>query len=179
VLNKFVMKRIMRELPHGLLGIFENMEIAEEEITAAIKRHKQKQQEINGAFGILWPTVFLKANGNKKLYRWHCKELLERVAAGDEDTRPGTKAEVISMISETSYKAPLTSEWGALYGQLFLEIFPEQKRKLFNNDTGWIHGQWPTQLAELLQESRRLTADESRKIKTRKEKPDGQQRLAI
>lgn len=176
MLNELAARRTLngalKLLPVNLSGIFDCMGIAEAEIAAAIKRRKQKRQELNATFSILFPSDILRTNYNTAIYRAHCRELLERVAHG-EDTRPGTKAEALSMLCETSFKAPLTSAWGALYGQLFLEILPVKAREIFQGDTRWIHGEWPTQLAELLSECRRLARNEERNtagIKKRKEK---------
>jgi hypothetical protein len=166
-MNRFAMKQILGELPTGVASAFADMGIAEEEISAAIKRHKQKQHELFDSFLLLMPTVVLKTNGNQTLYRFHCRELLERIA-NDEDTRPGTKAEVVSAISEMSMRGPLVSEWAALYGKLFLEFFPKEAKKIFAGETRWIHGHWPTQLDEMLRECRRKLADENRVSKPRK-----------
>jgi hypothetical protein len=48
------------------------------------------------------------------VYRAHCREILDRVAAGD-DTRPGTAAEVCCVMLETSLRTPIRSEAAGLY----------------------------------------------------------------
>ena len=50
------------------------------------------------------------------MYRSHCRELLDRVAAG-EDTRPGTTAECWGALRETSLRVPLSTSAAGLYAR--------------------------------------------------------------
>jgi len=140
-----------------ILRVFECMEIAEEEIAAAIERYPVLGVAINAAFKHLYPTRALDG-ARDEVYRAHCRELLERVADG-EDVRPGTKAEVMMTLSRLSQHAHLTEAAGALYRELFDELFPGEmswepgvlsepypgateealltaRRKLMNNERG-------------------------------------------
>jgi hypothetical protein len=62
------------------------------------------------------------------VYRSHCRELLDRVAAG-ADTRPGTAAEVCCTLHDVSLIAPLRSAATGLYFRMWqaasLPDFPE------------------------------------------------------
>jgi hypothetical protein len=102
---------------------FTCMTIAEEEIAAAKRRYKRVAGRVNGAFVVLMPSAPLKGF-SVELYRVHARELLERVARG-QDTRLGTKAEVVALLSETSMKSPLTSDGYVLAAKLFRDLYPQ------------------------------------------------------
>lgn len=97
----------------GPLGeIFASMQEAEESIAAAQLRHPAHADRIWHAFSLLLPTH--ERMSTAFVYRSHCAELLDRLAAG-EDTRPGTAAEVCCAMLETSLLAPLRSTAFGLY----------------------------------------------------------------
>jgi hypothetical protein len=52
------------------------------------------------------------------VYRAHCRELLDRVARG-EDTRQATAAECCAALMETSLAAPLSTSAAGLYPRLW------------------------------------------------------------
>jgi hypothetical protein len=108
-------------LTGALAGLFEQMEWAEEEIEKARKRHPRHADTIYHSFKLLTPTNALM--GTEFVYRSHCAELLDRVAAG-QDTRPGTAAEVCCMASDSSLVAPLTDTAAGLYARMWLQAFP-------------------------------------------------------
>jgi hypothetical protein len=56
------------------------------------------------------------------VYRTHCRELLDRVAAG-ADTRPATDAEKLAVLSAASQTAPLNGGAETLYARRFPDIF--------------------------------------------------------
>ncbi len=73
------------------------------------------------AFKLLVPLGFVAYS--LKLYRAHCEELVARVKAG-QDTRPGTEAEVIMVLSKASLARPPGRTEAALYERLFRKVFP-------------------------------------------------------
>lgn len=96
---------------------------AEEEIEAAQLRHGERDR------GVLWNSFrLLKATHERAwpelVYRAHCRELLDRVAAGI-DTRPPTDAEKISVLSSASQTAPLNSAAEALYLRIGTRMLPD------------------------------------------------------
>jgi hypothetical protein len=108
-------------LGDGVAGIFaamadgfEHMKWAEQEIAAAQARHPGHADRIWHAFSLLLANPGLQRMAYELVYRAHCREILDRVAAG-EDTRPGTAAEVCSAMVNTSLLAPLTSAASGLY----------------------------------------------------------------
>ena len=91
----------------GMLdGLFGQMEYAADEIERAQARHRSGADRIWHSFGLLTPAHDRMAT--EFVYRSHCRELLNRVAAG-QDTRPGTAAELCCALSDASTVAPLTT----------------------------------------------------------------------
>lgn len=107
----------------GLIGeVFDRIGWAEEEIEAAQLRHGERGR------GPLWNSFRLLRMTNDQewpelLFRAHCRELLDRVAAGI-DTRPATDAEKISVLSAASQVAPLNSGAETLYLRLGSRMLP-------------------------------------------------------
>ncbi len=135
------------------------MEIAEEEIERAQRRHSEKADAIWSSFKHLVPTEVLGQTGDE-LYRRHCPELLDRVGEG-RDLRPGTAAEVVAGIAGISQLAPPSRTMTLLYMRLFSELFPDEARTIFE-ETGPMEADSyeETRIAELEAEFRRkLTAD--------------------
>lgn len=100
----------------ALAGIFERMEWAEDEIDKARTRHPRHADRIWHSFLLLAPTHARMAT--EFVYRSHCRELLDRVAAG-EDTRPGTAAEICCAMSQVSLATPLRSAAAGLYMRMW------------------------------------------------------------
>jgi len=96
---------------------------AEEEIEAAQLRHGEKDRgPLWHSFRLLKPTHELA--WPELVYRAHCCELLDRVAAGI-DTRPATDAEKIAVLSAASQVAPLNSGAETLYLRIGTHLFPD------------------------------------------------------
>jgi hypothetical protein len=106
---------------NALDTVFNAMEIAEDEIDRAMRLYPESKNAIWNAFKMLqMPAIF--RGKSDKLYRAYCRELLARVAKG-EDVRPATDAELIVNIAEASLAAPPTRTAGYLYMTLFHKIF--------------------------------------------------------
>lgn len=105
-------------------GAFACMEIAEEEIKAS----GCDKDEGSAAFGVLCPSEPLRGK-SPDVYRAHCKEMIARVTA-DNDTRPGTNAEVLCSLLATSLLAPLNESGMALADHLFANCFPDYHDEL-------------------------------------------------
>jgi hypothetical protein len=98
-------------------GVLDTIELAEEEISAAQRRHPAASDRIWRNFRLLQPP----ADGltrNDLVYRAHCRELLDRVAA-DADTRPGTAAECCLALCEVSLRVPLNTGAAGLYSRMW------------------------------------------------------------
>jgi hypothetical protein len=114
------LQSVLDELSVGLDDLFECMEIAEDEISKAMNRHPQKRYLIYGSFLTLKPVAPMPM----KLYRAHCRELLDRIGTG-EDYQPVTRAEVLSVLNRAAWAIPLHNEPSALYYKLFASLFPD------------------------------------------------------
>jgi hypothetical protein len=101
------------DLMGALNDAFTLMETAEEEIAEAQQRHPEAADRLWHSYSLLAPPAdgFMQ---REPAYRAHCREILERVAKG-EDTRQGTAAEVCRVLSEASLVAPLKSPAFGLY----------------------------------------------------------------
>ncbi|MFJ4651040.1 hypothetical protein ACIP5Y_07180 [Nocardia sp. NPDC088792] len=88
----------------------------EQEIAAAQQRHPEQADVLFHAYDL--PQLTNARLCCELLLRAHCRELLERVATG-QDTRPGTAVEVLLLTHRASRTAPLT---GAAVG-LFLRMW--------------------------------------------------------
>jgi hypothetical protein len=104
------------DLPERLDRVFRTMQWAEAEIEAAQRRHPDAADRIWRSFSLLRPTLELIRT--EPVYRSHCRELLDRVACG-EDTRPATAAECCVALSETSLRVPLSTSVAGLYTRLW------------------------------------------------------------
>ncbi|MEV0246886.1 hypothetical protein AB0H76_09895 [Nocardia sp. NPDC050712] len=92
--------------------IFESLEWAEDEIEKVRARHRKHSDRLFHSFSLLTPTQ--QRMETEFVYRSHCRELLDRVAAG-EDTRPGTAAEICCALLHVSQMSPMRSAAVGLY----------------------------------------------------------------
>ena len=128
-------------------GLFALMTVAEEELSAARRRHPFAEFAIQKSFALLEPDARLFVNKHAEIYRAHCRELLARVAAGasKKELRLGTRAEVLCVMTGFSLEHPPGPQGAALMSTLFVEIFP----KVAQPD-GPILEPWPGATDELL-----------------------------
>ena len=106
---------------------FKFIEIAEQEIERAQRRHPEQASQLHRTFSFIRPDHFI--NYHPTIYRHHCRELLERIATG-ADTRPGTLAEAAIAIMQVTLATPVQRDVAILYGRLFKCFFPEQYETL-------------------------------------------------
>lgn len=162
-------ENMIPDIPLGLAQTCNRMAIAELEIEAATKRTEdmKEKERIWNSFKILCPNSLFNG-ADDEVYKAHCRELIAR-AANAADTRPGTKAEALMVLSHTSLVAPPTRDASALYTQLFIEIFGEEVyRTKINSSDSWksdLSGSHKDATNELLNTIRRKTMDYSRVIR--------------
>ena len=101
---------------------FEQIYWAEEELQRAMKRHPWAADTLWHSFSLLEATRALLRW--ELPYRAHCRELLDRVAAG-LDTRPGTSAEIMSVASDISKINPMSSTGFGTYMRALRQALPE------------------------------------------------------
>ena len=146
--------RLIAETTAQIGGLFDQMEWAEEEIEKAQSRHPEAKEQIWASFRLLVPTH--KLMDTELVYRSFVRELLERVACG-ADTRPGTWAEIATVMHDASLVAPLHGAAVGLYFRAWESAFPEHPLDLAADRSHYeaIHG---TQIDELEAETRRKLA---------------------
>jgi hypothetical protein len=106
-----------------LSGAFDQMDWAEDEIDKARKLRPECADALHHAFRLLAPTAILQqASPAEFVYRSHYRELLERVASG-QDTRPATDAEIACACAETSLIVPLNTAATGLYMRVWQRAF--------------------------------------------------------
>lgn len=117
---------ILNKLQRQLHGIFEYMDWAEDEIEKACKQADLHARPLLfGSFLTLRPLMDMP----QMLYRLHCRELLKRIAAGDDYTAP-TLGEVGTLIYEMSLVTPLQTRAAAVYLRIVRQVLtPAQLRR--------------------------------------------------
>jgi hypothetical protein len=73
---------------------------------------------------LLKPAVSKMTDVAPFIYAGHCRELLERVAAGD-DTRPGTAAEILMTLRDVSLAIPLHGPGYGFYLRMWHQTCPD------------------------------------------------------
>ena len=131
-------------------GIFALMELADEELDAAKKRHPLAEFAIQKSFPLLQPAVELFAGKHAEVYRAHCRELLDRVADGasEKELRRGTRAEVLCVLTDWSLSHPPGPQGAALLSTLFAEVFPD---RVDPDDANLLREPWAGASQELLE----------------------------
>ncbi|NQE89763.1 hypothetical protein [Nocardia terpenica] len=105
---------ILMEVKGMFDAVFDQMEWAEDEIERAQRRYPHAKNKLYHSFLLLRATHDLM--GTEIVYRAHCREILARVVKG-EDTRPGTAAEICTMMSEISLRTSLNTAAFGLYAR--------------------------------------------------------------
>lgn len=105
--------------PNGgaILGTVSATSWAEDAIDEAMARHPDRADVLWHCFALLVPTHELVA-GTAMVYAAHCRELLERAAAGG-DLRPATAVECVVALCGASKLAPLSATGTGLYLRLW------------------------------------------------------------
>ena len=135
--------------------------IAEEEIAAAIERWPLREPTLHIGFALLHPGGVL-ADCPERIYRAHCRELLERIATGEGDTRDATDAEVLWVLCKTSLVVSMTAESNALYRRLFRSCFPGEIPDIVEVEDSWdVH---QPGVDDLLADARRKLRQSDRRI---------------
>lgn len=99
-------------------AIFDRIGWAEDEIAQGAKRHPEHADRIYHSFALLSGGDAAARMGVEAVYRAHARELVERVARG-EDTRPGTAVEVVIGLLAAAERAPLSHEGFGLCARLW------------------------------------------------------------
>jgi hypothetical protein len=137
---------------------------AEDEIAAASHRHRTQADLLFHSLGVLMPRHIGTGMNTEFVYRAHARELLERVAAG-EDLRPATAAEICLTLSRVSQHAPMHGAAAGLYFRMWLAAFPDHPLTpdQADNQRHYEHLYGP-QIDELEAMIRRKAADPDRQL---------------
>jgi hypothetical protein len=99
---------------------------AEESIIAAIELHPSAENDLFHAFTLLVPSLRSQAWSQEFIFKGHARELLERVAKGD-DTTLGTAAECAIAMSAVSKVVPLHGPATGFYLRVWAKAFPDKR----------------------------------------------------
>mgnify|MGYP007059383117 CR=1 FL=1 len=151
--SKISRTQLLGHMPKALGEVistcFSDMEIAEQEIARAQKRHPAQADLIWQSFKHLMPSELLSPK-TETLYRAHCREILDRVAEG-EPIQPATYAELACLFCATSLTAPLNQDGSAAYWHVFQTIFPNML-----DEVGYTPREsYPGRTLELIEELKR------------------------
>jgi hypothetical protein len=146
------------------------MEIAEEVIADAIRKHPKLKPTLNDMFQFMCPPVSLRGV-EEAVYRVHVTELLNRVTdkyarAQCIDLDLATSPELMMALHEQSLRAPMTRKYANAYYLAFDRVFPDRSAKAgarfeFDHLQSWEQ----TQAHETLREMSREFAVPDRRIK--------------
>ena len=118
-----VIAELLARVQAEVTGAAALVDVAEDEIEQAAARHPQSADDLFHSFRLLLPAFEARAWQTEFVYRAHCRELLERVARG-EDTRPGTNAECLIAISQVAMEIPLNGPAAGFYLRVCSGAFP-------------------------------------------------------
>ncbi|GLX06704.1 hypothetical protein Misp03_36310 [Microbispora sp. NBRC 16548] len=153
--------QILKSTAQDLDVLFEQMDWAENEIAAGIRRHPASADLLFHSFTLLRPTS--RHMATEFVYRAHCRELLDRAATG-QDTRFGTAVEVCCACCDSSQLAPLTSPAAGLYLRMWGMAFPGLP--MFADSHGHHEALEGTQIDELETKLRRKLTVKERRLAT-------------
>jgi hypothetical protein len=115
--------KLLASVQEEVAGAAALVGIAEDEIEQAVARHPQATDDLFHSFRLLLPAFQAKAWDTEFILRAHYRELLERVASG-EDTRPGTNVECLLVINQVAQAVPLNGAAAGFYFRMWSGAFP-------------------------------------------------------
>jgi hypothetical protein len=158
---------ILAETTDFLAGLSDLMDWAEDEIEKAQQRHSECADALYHAFRLLTPSPILQqASPAEFVYRSHYRELLERVASG-QDTRPATDAEIACLCCESSLVASLNTAAVGLYMRVWNRAFPGHRSpfKEAVDDAGHYEAIAGSRIDDVEAETRRKLTDQGRTLR--------------
>ncbi|WP_203790999.1 hypothetical protein [Paractinoplanes rishiriensis] len=140
------------------------MDWADDEITEASRRHPAQADLLFHAFSLLLPRQIGAGMGTEFVYRGHVRELLQRVAVG-EDLRLATATEICLTLAQVSAVTPMHGAGAGLYFRMWLAAFGDHPVRADQpgNERHYEH-LYGAQIDELEAELRRKIADPDRQL---------------
>jgi hypothetical protein len=132
---------------------FEMIALAE----SVIDEFKGQDLRVNGLFKALQPYHDSFSSVDDKIFVHHCRELVKRFLKGNS-LEPGTSAEVMLTLSNTSLIAPLNSDASIAYARIFDSIFGTKNEKLWGSES------YKGAIAELIEESKMKLKRKERRV---------------
>lgn len=127
------MNKILSDyLPPDVVGMFTQMDIAEQEIERGKQMYPGASSAIHASFTHMCPTDILRFVNSDKLYRLHVREIVDRVAHG-LSPQGATDAEVIGLLYMLSLNSPLKPHAVGLYIRLMHKHFKLGDKEELNN----------------------------------------------
>ncbi len=151
-----------------IAGVFEQMAVAEEEITAAKLRYPEHVEVVHDSFRYLVSSAIVNQLYSDKLYRGHCREIIDRVVKG-EDVTLATDAELLVLYAEASLRAPLNGMGALLYFEAFLAVFGPDEVPVPANDMAFLRKEYGTFAADEKDRQRRKFAAGNRDVRRKEQ----------
>lgn len=146
------MRELFGEAANVIESTFRQIEIADELIRKASRRHPHRAEPLRRSFlAMRW--LLKSFSVTDELYTAHVTELVERVVSG-EKLAPGTRAEALAALSHTSLKGPFTQQPSALFEELFCQIYPRRTQ----GEPRYFAEPWAGASKEILTDLRRQLA---------------------
>lgn len=120
--TKDPLRALLDDHSNAIGDIMDCLDWAEDEIQAAMRRHPRVADTLWHSNKLLCPTEDPRLT-TEFVFRAHCRELLERVAAG-EDTRQATDAEICCATLAIAHRTPITTTAFGMYMRLWHRAFP-------------------------------------------------------
>lgn len=121
----------------GVIGwAFRCMDVAEDVIADAIRRHPEAADALGRTFLAMCPRHDVFGDKDPELVRAHMEELVRRVVAGGEsaDLVHGTAAEACVALAALSGAAPLRHDYMVVYQMAFVDVFGEDRARAVLGD---------------------------------------------
>lgn len=152
-----------KSLACAMLNFVRYCDAVERVIERRTAENPLRSNTIDAVFKISCPRSGLFDRIDVGVFEWHVNELVDRLLAG-EDTRPGTKAEVMAAMSAMSLVQPMNGDLILVYDMLFAEWNPEAHEKLGCPESHGLFEMWPGRAEEVFAEVREKLTDQSRKL---------------
>jgi hypothetical protein len=120
--RKNSLQELLVDTCNAIGDVLDCLEWAEDEIQAAMRRHPDASDTLWHSLMLLRPNDYHRLI-TEWVFRSHCRELLERVAAG-EDTRPATDAEICCMTLAVATRTPIHTAAYGMHIRLWHRAFP-------------------------------------------------------
>lgn len=152
------MRELLGEAANVIESTFRQIEIADELIRRASRRHPHRVEPLRRSFlAMRWQLKSFSVTD--ELFTAHVTELLDRVVRG-EKLAPGTCAEALAALSNTSLKGPFRQQPSALFEELFRQIYPHRTQ----GEPRYFAEPWPGASKDMLTDLRRQLAAPERDI---------------